>query len=119
MPSYAFRCRGCGATDTLVSPMYEIEGTELTCETPDCPVGWMTRDYRAENVGLNGMVEMKRVREEGGNSAVRDLFLPTAKDFESPEDPDGSRGVRAWNDEHEPAPTNKKPWRPVSPRKSF
>lgn len=80
----------------------------------------MRRDYRAENVGATGMVEMKRQREQGldglsGKKAYRDLFLPTAEENRTREDPTGERYIRRWNDEHEPRPTNKTPLRPDLP----
>jgi hypothetical protein len=76
----------------------------------------MKRDYRAEAAGVQTL-QLKRERETGGSSAVRDLFLPTAKDYAGPSDPDGSKGIREWNDTHDAAPSNKRPLRPESPRK--
>jgi hypothetical protein len=74
------------------------------------------RDYRRENAGVLTL-QLKRERETGGSSAVRDLFLPKASDYASPSDPDGSKGIRQWNDEHVPGNGNKRPLRPESPRK--
>lgn len=78
----------------------------------------MVRDYRAENVAPQ-VLPLKREREAGGPSAVRDLFLPTAKDFESPSDPDGQKGIRAWADEQKPKDGNKKPHWPDMKKKTF
>jgi hypothetical protein len=112
MPTYLFRCRECGMKASGIYP--DAEHAILEGESHD----WV-RDYKAENVGLTGMVQMKREREAGGSRAVRDLFLPKQRDFESPEDPDGSRGIRAWADEHAPKESNKRPLWPDMPRKTF
>lgn len=108
MPVYCFRCTNCD-----VRWCGDFAGQH--CESG----GPVVRDYRAEAVGLSGIVELRRVREVGGSSAVRDLFLPTAEEYKSPEDPDGSKGIRQWNDEHDPKAGNKRPLRPVVPRKVF
>jgi hypothetical protein len=76
------------------------------------------RDYRAENVSM-ATVQLQRERERGGSSAVRDLFLPTAKELAGPGDPDGSKAIRDWNDNHEPRAGNKRPMRPESPKQVF
>lgn len=76
------------------------------------------RDYRAENVGIN-VDDLKRARDVGGVSAARDLFLPTAKEYESPSDPTGQKGLREWADRHQPASSNKKPAWPVMDKAVF
>lgn len=38
------------------------------------------------------------------------LFLPTTEDFKSPEDPDGTKGLRKWREEH--APKNPRAFHP-------
>ncbi len=103
MATYCFRCRGCGESweDSVVGPHY-------------CPFPDVIRDYRAESVGM-AVVSLARERERGGPSAVRDLFLPTAKDLAGPHDPDGSKGIAEWNDTHDPKPGNKMPMRPERP----
>jgi hypothetical protein len=77
------------------------------------------RDYRTDLPDFGNSVAIKREREFGGRSAVRDLFLPTAAEMASPDDPDGSKGIQKWNDEHQPKAGNKNPIRPEAPRKSF
>ena len=78
----------------------------------------MRRDYRAENASP-AVVGLKRERERGGSSAVRDLFLPTAKELAGPGDPDGHKAIRQWNDEHDPKPGNARPMRPEAPKAVF
>jgi hypothetical protein len=74
----------------------------------------MKRAYSQEGVGF-AVEGLKREREAGGPSAVRDLFLPTAAEEATPEDPDGSKAIEKWNEEHVPAETNKNPTRPERP----
>jgi len=48
------------------------------------------------------------------------MFLPTAKEMAGPGDPDGSKGLRTWADEHDPKPGNKKPSYPAGiPKRSY
>ena len=58
----------------------------------------MTRDYRRDGLQLS-IAGLKASNRVGHN---RDLFLPDTKYFESPADPDGTKGMRKWNSEHEP-----------------
>lgn len=109
MATYCFRC-----------PVYSCAGTTQAdrAREPQCDHGTMVRDYRAENVGVS-VVALQRERERGGSSAVRDLFLPTAKELAGPGDPDGHKAIRQWNDEHDPKPGNSRPLRPESPKVVF
>jgi hypothetical protein len=84
----------------------------------------MRRDYKAEGVGFNGLAEMRKQREQGldglsGRKAQRDIFLPTAEDMRKPGDPTGQKGLRAWNERHEPRESNKAPLRPETERTTF
>jgi hypothetical protein len=121
--TYVFTCRDCG---------YQVE-TNVREPAPTHFHSWkpgakknpqprrevvMQRDYRAESSSPL-VANLKREREAGGRSAVRDMFLPTAKDYESPSDPDGSKGIRKWAEEHAPADGNKRPDYPDIPKKSF
>ena len=74
---------------------------------------------RIFTLSLGNLRQLKGERERGGSSAMRDLFLPTAKDLAGPGDPDGAKGIHAWNTEHDPKPGNKRPARPETPRKVF
>jgi predicted RNA-binding Zn-ribbon protein involved in translation (DUF1610 family) len=112
MATYCFKCRSCGAGFSLTVASVG----EMTC--PSCGRGEVVRDYRSENVGVQ-TVALKRERERGGTSAVRDLFLPTTKDFEGPGDPDGAKGIRNWAVEHGPREGNAKPLYPDIPKRSF
>jgi hypothetical protein len=71
----------------------------------------MRRDYRAEGVGVQTW-ELKRDREAGGLSNQAKLFLPDNSEFADESDPDGSKGMRAWRENHEPKSSNKKPFWP-------
>lgn len=84
----------------------------------------MRRDYRAEGVGFTGVAEFRRQREAGldGDSGKRQLaetFLPTAEDMKGPDDPTGQKGLAKWNDEHGPKEGNKRPFRPVTEKRTF
>lgn len=107
--TYCFRCTECGES---------VESSNRNpYPTHDCG-GQLRRDYQAEGAAPH-VVALKREREAGGRSAVRDMFLPKAKDFESPSDPDGTKGISKWNEEHGPRAGNKNPLRPEQPKKSF
>lgn len=113
MATYCHSCKNCGYSVQLVG--IQVWG-DSPC--PACGVDAMRRDYRAEGVGVQ-VVQLQRERERGGRAAVRDTFLPTAKDFESPGDPDGSKGIRNWAEEHGPREGNTKPLYPDIPKRSF
>lgn len=104
MASYVYRCE---AGHTFESPTYGLS------QCPEHPY-ILKRDYRSENVGI-AVARLRMEREEGGSGAIRDLFLPTAEEYKSPEDPDGSKGIREWNERHAPKPGNKAPMRPEMP----
>ncbi len=110
MATYVYTCSGCGqVTESfrhLDVPLRHACGGDIK------------RDYRAENVGV-AVVNLQRERERGGSGAVRDLFLPTAKELAGPGDPDGAKAIREWNDTHDPKPGNKRPMRPESPKVVF
>jgi hypothetical protein len=115
MALYCYRCPECGRL---------TESTERDL-APTCPTHIesgvfvaMRRSYRDEGVSPQ-VANLKREREAGGPSAVRDMFLPTAKDYESPSDPDGSKGLSNWAETHAPASGNKRPAYPDMPKKSF
>jgi hypothetical protein len=74
-----------------------------------CGEGAIVRDYRAENVGVVGLELMKAEREAGSKEAYDRLFLPHNDDFKGPGDPDGTIGMRAWRDNHQPRPSNHAP----------
>lgn len=96
------------------APMAEGPGDAPLCQLCNEPL------RRIYDVNFGNGVEIRRERERGGASAVRDLFLPTRKDFEGPGDPDGGKGLRAWADEHDPKPGNKNPLYPADiPRRSM
>lgn len=113
MTTYCYKCSECGLTATSASRN----------RTGSCSVGHpaapIVRDYRAENAGATGMVQLKHERSMGGRAAYRDAFLPTAEDYASPSDPDGERGLRTWADEHQPTEDNKRPLYPDIKRRSW
>lgn len=70
--------------------------------TTMCPSHFKTevnRDWRAEAVGIGSGV---RVSRTGTDTYQRDLFLPSAADYKGPDDPDGSKGIKKWAEEHQP-----------------
>ena len=77
-------------------------------EPQTCLLGHqMRRDYLGENAGIDRTSltpdHVDRVRKH------QKLFLPEAKDFAGPGDPDGIKGLKAWQDNHQPRPSNRKP----------
>lgn len=73
------------------------------------------RDYRAEAVGIGSGV---RVSKSGTNREYAQKFLPTAADYAGPDDPDGSKGLRQWADEHQPK-TGRATYPEGIPRRSY
>jgi hypothetical protein len=106
---YCFYCPTCGTKYTVSQRMapYCIQ----------CLNGTI-RDYRAENVVANTAA---LARERGGKDLdwFKRTFLPTADEFKGPDDPDGSKGLRKWNDEHGPRSDNHNPARPDVPKAVF
>ncbi len=113
--TYCFKCPSCGARQDT-----HAYDTVPWCLLDHGQAGAvpMARDYRAENAAP-AVTQLKREREAGGRSAIRDLFLPTTKDFESASDPDGEKGLRNWADEQKPKDGNTKPLWPDMKRKVF
>jgi hypothetical protein len=107
LSTYCFVCRNCGLRFTANTRAPEIP---YCCDEPV-----LARDYRGERVGI-AVAGLRAEREQGGSSAVRDLFLPTADEMAGPGDPDGSKGIREWNETHDPKPGNKRPSRPEAPK---
>lgn len=99
MATYCFKCPECGAP-------YTGSSVELPGICIDCKVG-LLRDYRAESVGF-ATASLAHEREFGMKSH-QSQFLPTAKDYEGPSDPDGQKGLRAWRESVTPKPENKRP----------
>lgn len=115
MAIFCYKCPECGRRYEYTTP-----DSKDTCE---CHAG-LVRDYKAESVGFNGLAQMKEQREKGtdglsGRKAMRDLFLPTAKEMASPSDPSGEKGMREWNDKHGPRDSNKAPLYPDVSKRSF
>lgn len=108
MPLYSFACSQCAATETVRCTYDEFDALA----PPVCSHGPMQRDYRSDRVGL-GIAELKRERESG--DLLARTFMPHADDFAGPTDPDGSKGLRKWKEEHAPAEGNKKPKWPSDP----
>jgi hypothetical protein len=106
LSTYCFVCRNCGTRFTANTRAPEIP---YCCDEPV-----LSRDYRGEGVGI-AVAGLRAEREAGGSAAVRDLFLPTAAEEATPDDPDGSKAIRAWNETHEPKNGNKNPVRPEMP----
>jgi hypothetical protein len=78
----------------------------------------MTRDYRAEAVGVN-VEGLKREREHSVEEYAA-KFLPSNDDFAGPRDPEGKKGMAKWREEHAPGDGNKRPhWPGEVERSSF
>ena len=107
--TYCFRCVEC---NELVESHSRYPYPTHACG------GQLRRSWRDENVAPQTL-QLKREREAGGRRAMRDTMLPVQKDFESPEDPDGSRGIREWADGMKPKDGNKNPLWPDMPKKVF
>lgn len=102
MATYCFRCPGCGRSRTSNNR-----------EFLQCGKCWLydVRDYRTEGVGV-AVAGLKLEREEGGQAALARYMLPHNDDFKSPEDPDGTKGMREWRENHQPKAGNSKPYWP-------
>jgi hypothetical protein len=102
MATFCYKCKSCGTRFNGTTP-----GTAGEMDLP-CVVcgGAITRDYKAEGVGVN--VAMLRDTRDG-TSAYDRVFLPDNKDFAGPKDPDGTKGMREWRDTHQPRDTNHAP----------
>jgi hypothetical protein len=87
------------------------------CPKPDCPTPTARRDWRAEGVGIGEGV--RESRKEMSNSGYRDLFLPTAEDMMSADDPTGQKGLREWAETHGPREDNKRPMYPEMDKRVF
>jgi hypothetical protein len=111
VPTYLFRCRTCGRSFSADHPR------ALLGEECPCSKDILRRDYRGEGVGFN-TATLKKERDFGVR-AHKDMFLPTAKDFAGPADPEGTKGIREWAEEHKPKDTNKRPDWPDIPKRSF
>jgi hypothetical protein len=112
MATYCYRCPDCGAQTT--SPHRSMSVYVCYCG------GAWKRDYRAENVGVS-VADLKAARNgTGGLEEVSRLMLPTNKDFIEPGDPDGTKGMRQWRDDHQPKAGNNNPlWPGEVERKVF
>lgn len=101
--------------------MAEGPPAEVWCDAPEHleHVIACTRDYAADAPGLSNITQLRQEREAGGVSAMRDHFLPTAKELSNKDDPDGSKGISDWNERFSPRSDNKRPARPVSPKRVF
>lgn len=103
MAQYSFKCTTCTQVAEVTASVTE------SYPVPHCSEhGSMVRDYRVDSPAA-AVANLKRERDMGGSRAMRDLFLPTARDFESPADPDGQKGLRNWADSHAPRDGNSKP----------
>lgn len=107
--TYCYICPNC---DHKVEAQNRDVRTCLSCGTAD-----YRRDWQGEGVGIgSGVRESNR---EHTVSGYRDLFLPTADDYRTPEDPSGQKGLRDWAETHGPAESNKSPRYPEMDKKIF
>lgn len=115
---YVYRC-ACGTTYEEIFPMGKaprfitvdqhiyFTASMKEGEAGLCAGGEATRYYKGET---------KRTNISSLNRDIDpSLILPSAKNFESKDDPDGSKGMAQWLDNFEPAPGNKNPAVPKMP----
>lgn len=108
MPTYAFKCRACGASEYVKSSIHEAPAP------PFCSHGEMLRDYKAEGARVNGLANLARQRDPDYDPR---LFLPTKSDFEKEAAREGAKNPEIaaekkmdnWLETHQPAEGNKKP----------
>ena len=108
--TYCFRCLECGWQGEFASrdtPLHTCAGGAT-----------VVRDWKRENAAP-ATLQLKREREAGGRTAIRDLFLPKQEDFADASDPEGEKGMQGWLEEHGPKDSNKSPLYPDHKRKSF
>ena len=91
--TYIYKCQGCGAHYEL--PIHGFD--ETNC--PRCGKCCLRRDYKAEGFGIGSGVKVSR---DGTIKDQAKLFLPDNKDFAGPSDPDGTKGMREWRENHTP-----------------
>lgn len=96
--TYCYKCTTCGAREE-----HESDGPEMVCCSA-CMLRtgeWldMTRDYKAESVGIGAGVKVSR---DGTSLDQARLFLPSNDEFKGPGDEDGKKGARKWLDDHAP-----------------
>lgn len=107
MAKYCFICPACGATYEATASL-RVGPTAPYC-IAHAEVVEAIRDYRAEQVGVSGLLDMKHEREMGSSNNAARLFLPTNEDFAGPKDPEGKKGMRAWRERHRPKSSNRRP----------
>jgi len=90
--AYSWYCPEGGETEVTQSPI------DIGPVAPECHGSPMLRDYRADSP-VFATAELRKTNRVGHDAS---LFLPDTKYFESPADPDGTKGMRKWNEEHEP-----------------
>jgi len=64
----------------------------------------MLRDFRADAPLLN----LNELRKTSHPDYSDSLFLPSTKDYESPSDPTGEKGMKEWVETHQPREGNTK-----------
>lgn len=109
--TFCYICTSCESTGTSAS------NQKVGTACPVCAEGTLRRDWRAEGVGIGPGVRESNL--ELSPSGYRDLFLPSEADLSSVDDPDGTKGMREWMDEHEPKEGNKHPILPERTKTQF
>lgn len=101
MPTYCYRCKVCGTTQTNHAREWAV--LDKCCDAP-----LVIRDYKAEAVAVGpavGAIRRGLVLDEKSDAAVRDI-LPTGDDFLKKHKGNRKKAqaeAKAWNDRHEPA----------------
>lgn len=91
MAVYSFKCVACGHRTDEQRGMGESS-------SPVCMCGErMERDWHREWKSQSTHIPLHM---SSRNTSQKSDFLPSTKDFESPTDPTGEKGMKEWKDTH-------------------
>ena len=91
---YSFQCNACDNGIIVEGSIKDGPPTHKLC--PACGAT-MNRNYRADFQSQDMHIPMHMSSK---NTSNKSDFLPTTKDYESPTDPTGEKGFKAWKDDH-------------------
>lgn len=91
MATYSFKCGMCDRTRDTDRSVGDTRPPVCECGTT------MTRDYQTEWKTQAVHIPMHM---SSRNTSNKSDFLPSEKDFESPTDPSGEKGMKEWKDTH-------------------
>lgn len=94
MANYTFKCSDCNYQFILSASIHDGPADAPNC--PNCGAV-ARRNLRADLEGQRVHIPMHM---SARNTSNKTDFLPSTKDFESPTDPTGEKGMKKWKDEH-------------------